>query len=89
MYVIVIFTSFFIIQFTINTLRVIHVLYFIGYLTPPPKDCRTEGCLTGECVRQGYDFVCKQGKCFSICCLSVFSRIEKREFSVINSIHKD
>lgn len=36
----------------------------VGYLTPPPKDCRTEGCLTGECVRQGYDFVCRHGKCF-------------------------
>ena len=38
----------------------------LGYLTQPPKNCLTEGCVVGECVRQGYDYVCKQGKCFRI-----------------------
>lgn len=25
-------------------------------------DCRTTGCVIGECVRHGVEFVCKQGK---------------------------
>lgn len=39
------------------------LLSFPGYLTQPPRNCLTEGCVVGECVRQGYDYVCKQGKC--------------------------
>uniref|UniRef100_A0A1A9ZCQ3 EGF-like domain-containing protein n=1 Tax=Glossina pallidipes TaxID=7398 RepID=A0A1A9ZCQ3_GLOPL len=34
--------------------------YVHCFLTQPPIDCRTEGCQLGECVREGYDYVCKQ-----------------------------
>lgn len=26
------------------------------------EDCRSTGCTVGECVRQGLEFVCKQGE---------------------------
>lgn len=27
-------------------------------------DCRSRGCPAGECIRQGNEFVCRQGKSF-------------------------
>lgn len=29
---------------------------------PQVKDCRTKGCSHGECIRQGTEYICKQGK---------------------------
>ncbi|XP_036344722.1 fibrillin-3-like, partial [Rhagoletis pomonella] len=33
--------------------------YVQCYLTPPQEDCRTQGCITGECIRKGVDYVCR------------------------------
>ncbi|XP_041673606.1 neurogenic locus notch homolog protein 1-like isoform X3 [Drosophila eugracilis] len=41
--------------------------YVQCYLTPPKPDCRTQGCDVGDCVRQGYEYVCQQDteQCYS------------------------
>lgn len=54
----------------------------VGYLTQPPKNCLTEGCEVGECVRQGYDYVCKQGKCvYSLSKSLRFPLFDSKSFS--------
>lgn len=35
-----------------------------GNLLRDVPDCRVTGCVTGECIRQGVEYVCKQGKCY-------------------------
>lgn len=30
-------------------------------------DCRVNGCTAGECIRQGSQYVCKQGKLMFVC----------------------
>lgn len=37
----------------------------LGYREQPKSDCRLTGCDRGECIRQGIEFVCKQGKSLS------------------------
>lgn len=43
-------------------------------------DCRINGCSVGECIRQGNEFVCRQGKCeyitFLIGCVSSYTHAE-------------
>jgi hypothetical protein len=44
--------------------------YLSGNLSRGVSDCRVAGCTTGECIRQGVEYVCKQGKCYSL--LSIY-----------------
>lgn len=37
---------------------------FIGTQYRDFTDCRQHGCSSGECIRQGSEYVCKQGMLF-------------------------